>query len=76
MVIRLMAFDPPSRTTPGTLCLSVAGKDLSGYHTLAHEFSHLEQWVRDDALWVKWDVLLVSLLLLLKDEPRRRLLKY
>ena len=48
-------FDPPSRTTPGTLCLSVAGKDLSEiYHTLAHEFSHLEQWVRDDALWVKW----------------------
>ena len=47
-------FDPPSRTTPGTLCLSVAGKDLSEiYHTLAHEFSHLEQWVRDDALWFK-----------------------
>ena len=21
---------------------------------LAHEFCHLEQWVRDDALWVKW----------------------
>jgi hypothetical protein len=31
------------------------GKELSEiYHTLAHEFCHLEQWVRDDALWVKW----------------------
>lgn len=48
-------FDPPSRTSPGTLCLSVMGKELSEiYHTLAHEFCHLEQWVRDDALWVKW----------------------
>jgi len=48
-------FDPPTRTSPGTLCLSVMGKELSEiYHTLAHEFCHLEQWVRDDALWVKW----------------------
>ena len=48
-------FDPPTRHSPGTLCLSVAGKELSEiYHTLAHEFCHLEQWVRDDALWVKW----------------------
>ena len=56
MVIRLMAsLIHPLVTTPGTLCLSVAGKELSEiYHTLAHEFCHLEQWVRDDALWVKW----------------------
>ena len=48
-------FDPPTRHSPGILCLSVAGKELSEiYHTLAHEFCHLEQWVRDDALWVKW----------------------
>jgi hypothetical protein len=48
-------FDPPSRLSPGTLCLSVAGKDLSEiYHTLAHEFCHLEQWVRDDEVWIKW----------------------
>ena len=48
-------FDPPTRHSPGTLCLSVVGKELSEiYHTLAHEFCHLEQWVRDDALWVKW----------------------
>ena len=47
-------FEPPADRRLGTLAIAIGVPRSRWLHTLAHEYAHMIQWSRDDAVYLKW----------------------
>ena len=54
-------FIPPDEENAGTLAVACGVPSAEWLHTLAHEYTHMQQWFREHPAWLAWDA---------KDTPK------